>query len=90
MVFIHILDSAGNLVAQTDEMPNRGRHPTTAWLPEEIVTDHHHIAIPPATKPGIYHIIAGLYDAQTMQRLPIIDGTSDNAVRLGEFEVTVE
>ncbi|MDY7076773.1 MAG: glycosyltransferase family 39 protein, partial [Chloroflexota bacterium] len=40
-VFLHLLDSEGKLVAQSDTIPANWSRPTTGWLPGEYITDVH-------------------------------------------------
>lgn|GEM_PF-326322 len=69
--FVHVLDSAGKLVAQTDAQPTGGVYPTSAWLPGETVVDTMIVQMPANLPPGPYKIQIGLYDLKTLQRLPV-------------------
>jgi len=60
-VFLHLLDSAGKLIAQSDGVPSNWTRPTTGWLPGEFITDTHTLTIPPGTPDGDYSLFAGLY-----------------------------
>jgi hypothetical protein len=60
-VFLHLLDSEGRLVAQSDGVPADWTRPTTGWLPGEIITDPRTLTIPPDAPPGAYTLQAGLY-----------------------------
>lgn len=62
-IFLHLLDSAGNLVAQRDGEPGGGLRPTTGWEPGEQVTDNHGLLLPLDLPPGVYSLRLGLYDA---------------------------
>ena len=54
--------------------PNwRGPLPTTAWRPGEIVPDTRTIVVPADAPPGRYRVTIGLYNYQTMERLPASD-----------------
>ena len=77
-VFMHLLDSAGQLVAQADQEPFGGFYPTDRWLPGVAVTDMHSLALPPALPPGGYTLLVGLYDPGTGARLPLISGPGDS------------
>ena len=86
-VFVHLLDDAGQLVAQSDAEP---ANPTADWLPGEVVIDTHLLALPAdvaAGGAGQYRLLAGMYDPVSGVRLPAIaqDGTpsADDAVALG-------
>ncbi len=67
-VFIHLVDSHGNIIAQADSPPLGGLYPTSKWLPKQTVQDIHHIPIPPGSNPKA--ILVGLYDLATFERLP--------------------
>ena len=70
-VFLHLLDGAGNVVAQRDSEPAGGSRPTTGWSPGERVTDNHGLLLPTDLPPGDYTLRLGLYDAFDPQtRLP--------------------
>jgi len=58
--YTHLLDATGQLVAQSDGIPDQGLTPTTRWLPGQIVTDRHVIALRDIP-PGEYRIAAGMY-----------------------------
>ncbi|MBE9508748.1 MAG: hypothetical protein IMY86_11955, partial [Chloroflexi bacterium] len=60
-VFLHLLDSEGNLIAQSDAIPAGWTRPTTGWLPGEYITDAHTLTIPPAASAGDYTLSTGLY-----------------------------
>lgn len=73
-VFVQLLDSAGQVVTQVDLPPLAGAAPTTTWLPGEVLTDPYIPVLPADLMPGNYHLIAGLYDAATGQRLAVASG----------------
>ncbi len=85
-VFVHLLDAGGQVRGQHDGLPVGGTYPTTGWLPGEVVADEHEIEV----EPGRYQLEVGLYDAATMQRLPVVDGDGQpqgDRVLLGEMAV---
>jgi hypothetical protein len=61
-VFLHLLDSDGTLVAQSDSIPANWTRPTTGWLPDEYITDVHVLALPTEAPPDTYSLSAGLYE----------------------------
>jgi hypothetical protein len=77
-VFMHLLDSAGQLVAQADQQPFGAFYPTDRWLPGVAVTDTHSLALPPALPPGAYTLLVGLYDPDSGARLPLSNGPGDS------------
>lgn len=81
-VFIHLVDAAGQTVAQSDGPPVAGLAPTTRW--QGLVVDRHGLIVPPNLRPGTYWIDVGLYDAAG--RLEVV-GRSDGVARLGPVEI---
>ena len=70
-VFAHVLDASGQFITQRDVMPAEGEAPTSHWSPGEFVEDLHRIPLPLDMQPGEYHIVIGLYDWRTGERLPV-------------------
>jgi hypothetical protein len=90
--FVHLLDSAGNLVAQSDAVP--GDYHTNRWIAGEYVLDTHWLALPEDLAPGSYELRAGLYDPVTGQRLPAVDVDGapypDSAIPLGRINLPLD
>ena len=81
--FVHIRNEYGETVAQADFEPLNGQYPTTLWKPGETVVDVVDIPIPADLPFGEYRVLAGLYQWDTLERIPVInDTTGENAVRL--------
>ena len=72
-VFVHLLDSQGQLRAQTDSPPTSGKYPTSVWDPGEVIADLHTLSLAPDLPAGEYRIAVGLYDPETGQRVQTID-----------------
>jgi 4-amino-4-deoxy-L-arabinose transferase-like glycosyltransferase len=73
-IFVHVLDAAGDRVAQRDAPPWQGRFPTTAWRAGSIVVDVNDVALPPLP-PGEYRVLVGMFDPVDGARPPItVDG----------------
>jgi hypothetical protein len=70
-VFVHLVDAAGNVLAQYDGQPQTGQHPTGQWIPGELVTDAYSVILPPDAPAGPYQVYLGLYDETTLTRLPV-------------------
>ncbi|MCX8066778.1 MAG: hypothetical protein N3B68_02945 [Anaerolineae bacterium] len=69
-VFVHLIDlQSGIILAQVDEMPQRGAYPTSLWMTGEVVRDEHTLAVP-SLPAGTYALRVGLYLTETGQRLP--------------------
>jgi hypothetical protein len=72
-IFVHVLDSVGQLIAQRDNMPVNDQLPTSCWSPREFVTDPYSIDLPPNVS-GPLSIEIGLYRLDTGERLLRDDG----------------
>jgi hypothetical protein len=74
-IFVHLLDAAGNRVAQRDTPPWQGRFPTTTWRPGTLVVDVNDLYLPPTLPPGEYRLVIGMYHPTTFARPPAtLDG----------------
>lgn len=77
-VFVHVLDEAQQQIwGQKDHTPADGSRPTSSWGVGEIVTDTVIIPLDLGTPPGQYQLRVGLYDFDTLERLPILSATGD-------------
>ena len=72
-VFVHLLDSSGQLRAQADSPAASGKYPTSVWDAGEVIADLHTLSIAPDLPAGEYRVAIGLYDPQTGQRLSVVD-----------------
>ncbi len=77
-VFVHLIGDEPESVAQGDGPPLMGDYPTTMWAAGEIIADPHLAALPVDLPPGEYRLVVGMYDLQTMARLPRLDGAGDS------------
>ena len=73
VVFVHLLDTDGRVVASHDGPPMDGRYPTQAWLAGDVVLDVHRIALAAGTPGGTYRLQVGMYRWPSMERLPVWD-----------------
>ena len=92
-VFTHLIDGEGNIWGQKDNPPVDGFYPTTQWVEEEIVRDQYNLTIADDAPPGQYRLTIGMYQAETGQRLAVLndDGsTRDDKIPLDEFVVRDE
>jgi hypothetical protein len=81
VVFIHLLDPAGNIVAQADAPPTNNAYPTSWWSSGEVIADSH--TLPTTPDPGALRL--GLYRLDSGQRLAIARSTlptQDNSVEI--------
>lgn len=60
-IFVHIINEAGEIVAQQDRIPAIGERPTTGWAPGETITDRYAIPVPGDLPAGSYQIRVGWY-----------------------------
>jgi 4-amino-4-deoxy-L-arabinose transferase-like glycosyltransferase len=89
-VFIHLLDAEDKIWGQRDSLPGNGMLPTTGWLPSEVIADPYDVSVQPDAPPGLYVIQIGMYQAETGERLPIINQKGqvvNDRVLLGEITV---
>jgi hypothetical protein len=70
--FVHLLDSTGQIVAQSDGQP--GDYPTSIWQTGDVQRDERSITLPPTLPPGTYRLEIGLYRPDTQARLVTPDG----------------
>jgi hypothetical protein len=70
-VFVHLLDQSGKVVAQVDSQPGNGEYPTSLWDEGEYVQDEYHLALPASLRPGTYRLELGLYQLESLRRLPV-------------------
>ena len=68
-IFVHVLDEAENVLAQGDAPPRDGYWPTSHWVPNELVPSTHELALASDVRPA--HLLVGMYDPVTGQRLTI-------------------
>jgi hypothetical protein len=76
-VFCHLLSVDGELVAQRDGLPLDGIRPTSTWLVGEVIEDSYEIALDNEMAAGEYELSVGMYDAETMARLPVYDAAGE-------------
>lgn len=83
-VSVQLLDERNQVIAQHDSEPAGGSLPTTTWSVGETVEDNHGLAVPVGVPPGVYRLIATVYDAENGARLAHDAGDS---VELGTVKV---
>ncbi|HEY66622.1 MAG TPA: hypothetical protein G4O02_18900, partial [Caldilineae bacterium] len=59
--FVHLLDGAGEKIAQHDAPPGGVYYPTSLWQPGEVLRDRHEITLPEALPSGPYSLRIGFY-----------------------------
>ncbi len=84
-LFVHLRDASGRIVAQVDPPAGAGAGPegtdylTSQWDPGRLIADDVVIALPLDAPSGPYRLAFGLYDGDTLQRLPVA-GREDGRV----------
>jgi uncharacterized membrane protein len=85
-VFIHLLAADGARVAQSDVYPTwLTAQPTSQWPPGQPILDSHQLVLPLNLPLGAYTLQVGLYNNQTLARLPLANGP--DALVLGQVAV---
>ena len=88
-VFLHLLDSSGHPVAQSDKL-NPGDYPAKRWTTAKYVRDSHRLEIPESLAPGTYALSTGMWVQSEGWRLPYLDENGEqigDSVGLGTIEV---
>jgi hypothetical protein len=70
IVFVHLYDSSGVLIAQHDAPPGGQFLPSALWQRGDILLDSHRLALAEGTVDGEYLLGVGLYDPLTAERFP--------------------
>ncbi|MEW6233734.1 MAG: hypothetical protein AB1566_15680, partial [Chloroflexota bacterium] len=78
-VFTHLLGGSVNpasrspIWGQHDGEPLSGGYPTTQWLIGPVILDRHELTVDASAPSGLYELEAGMYLADTGERLPVFD-----------------
>jgi hypothetical protein len=67
-IFLHFKGPDGQIHAQADFFPQL---PTTAWIKGDRLLDQADLTIPPGLPPGPYTLIAGMYEPDSGERVPV-------------------
>lgn len=82
-VFLHLRNAAGQTVAQLDFRPFDGYYPTSQWIPGSTIRETRFWTLSNNLPPGVYTLHVGLYEVETLARLPVYkDYSRENAVLL--------
>ncbi len=83
--FLHLRNQANETVAQVDFTLSP---PSSSWWVGDTMNDQHQLLLPAELPAGQYRLLAGLYNPQTLDRLPVQNDTSgENAVELTRIVV---
>jgi hypothetical protein len=89
-VFVQLHDAHGESVAHMDSIPGGGLVPTSLWIPSKLVRDRIYLNLPLDLRPGLYHLVVGMYRYPDLKRLPVVvDGARapDDLALLGQVKV---
>jgi len=82
-IFVHVLNAAGQTVAQRDAPPWQGRFPTSSWRTGTLIVDLNDLVLPADLPPGDYSLVVGMFDPATgahpptqVDRQPAADSTT--------------
>jgi hypothetical protein len=73
-VFVHLLNTDGEIVAQADQKPLKGLAATDVWLPGDIIRDPVSIPLPADLQAGAYDLRVGVYSGESGERLSVQGG----------------
>jgi hypothetical protein len=76
-VFVHVLGSDGQLLAQDDSLPINWSYPTAHWQPGEFIRDEHLLMIDSSAPRGDYVLSVGIYDASSGERAIVRDSAGN-------------
>lgn len=89
--FVHLLNEAGEKVAQLDWQPHDdwGARPMSSWFEATTIVDQERLALPANLPAGNYQLILGVYNWQTGERLAVIgDGAEpEDVVTIARFSI---
>jgi hypothetical protein len=68
VLFTHVLDSEGSVVAQDDRLDAPGDF----WVAGDLFIQLHQITLPADLPAGEYQLAVGIYTSDSMQRLPVM------------------
>ena len=85
--FVHLIDANGQIIQQQDRPPQGGYAPTSAWQPNEAITDYLFFPLADGTSTDGWQLRIGWVD--NGERLPVVDANG-NAIADGFilFEVS--
>jgi hypothetical protein len=90
-VFVHLVNSKGEIIAWGDHEPSDGKRQTTTWEPDELIVDWAIIPIDADIPFGRdYRLEIGLYQPTTQKRFLVLDASGNHVtdrVIIGPIEV---
>jgi len=90
IVFVHLLNASGELVASHDGPPRDRESPTSTWLPGDVVPDVHPVELGEDIPAGTYQLWVGIYTWPDIERLAVRDREGVEQINQTLFLRTVE
>lgn len=91
LVFVHVVDQRGTIVAERNAQPKNDRFPTTSWVRGDWLRDTQQVALS-GLAPGTYRLYVGLWDQRNDRTLTVFDrdGKTMDGWRfaIGTIEIT--
>ncbi len=88
-VFVHVRDTAGNIVTQADGDPIAGLAPFSEWAVDDRIRERRPLDLPVHLPAGTYTVAVGLYDRGSLRRTAPTQANGadvvDGAVVIGTF-----
>ena len=84
---MHLVDGAGNLLAQADSPPLSGSYDTNYWWPGDRIRDPHAMAVPAEALGVPLTLRVGLYLPATGARVVPGESGGVDYVELGPFSI---
>ena len=82
-------DGVEHVLATTEKEPYDGILPTTKWTPGTLVREYTSILPPKDRVPGESHLSLQVYDAETLQKLPLKLTSADNGQTASDDETLI-
>jgi 4-amino-4-deoxy-L-arabinose transferase-like glycosyltransferase len=89
-IFVHVLNAAGQTVAQRDAPPWQGRFPTSSWRAGALIADVNDVPLPADLPAGDYTLVVGMFDPASGAHPPTqVDGkpSGDSTTLIGQIRV---
>jgi len=92
IIFVHLYEPSLGSLTQRDTSPGAGNYATTVWDPGRAFVDTYRLRLPEDAPPvSSAKILLGLYNEQTMQRLPVTGADAGSAeeswVQFGDIQI---
>jgi uncharacterized membrane protein len=89
-LFAQLLNANQRKIGQLDTALSCNAGPTSEWQVGETMPGYYRLPIFPEESPGVYQLVIGLYDSQSVERLPLYTATGEalgDALPLAEITV---